>query len=212
MKNIVKAALVAGAIAAAGLGFAGHASAAPSVQTYGGTKGDHDANAYALELMTDGLSSTTNAQAVTIAQAVCAKRTAGTTELAVTEQILAPHPDQFTLASDTVTRAEFHFCPERLANPDASPGGLTEFLAMMHGTQEGTTHLTYVMVPGGDTELVSLAKVACTADAQGLVGRDVAAKVRAAEPQIKFGQKDPKYLVDDPAIHLENNALSYVCP
>jgi hypothetical protein len=96
-----------------------------------------------------------------------------------------------------------------IANADS---GTDEFLAQMHGTNPGTTKITTVTVPGGDTELLSLAKVACAADAQGLVGRDVAAKVRAAEPQINFGQKDPKLIVDDPAIFLQNAALSYVCP
>ena len=90
--------------------------------------------------------------------------------------------------------------------------GTDEFLAQMHGTNPGTTKITTVTVPGGYTELLSLAKVACAADAQGLVGRDVAAKIRAAEPQIKFGRKDPALIVDDPAIFLQNAAFDYICP
>lgn len=68
--------------------------------------------------------------------------------------------------------------------------GNSEFLAAMHGREPGTTRMTVVTVPGGDTELVLLANVACAAyDKSG--GMAAIAAVKAAEPNVAFSTKDP---------------------
>lgn len=94
----------------------------------------------------------------------------------------------------------------------ADSGGTDEFLAQMHGTNPGTTRMTQVVVPGGDTELMSLGRQACADDAKGLIGRDVAAQLRTVEPNIRYARKDPALIVDDPAIFLQNAAFNYLCP
>ena len=66
------------------------------------------------------------------------------------------------------------------------------------------------MVPGGDTELVSLAEIACTTyEARG--GMAAIAAVRAAQPNITFRKKDPMLIPDAPTL-LENHAVNYYCP
>ena len=88
--------------------------------------------------------------------------------------------------------------------------GSREFLAAMHGQESGTTRMTVVTVPGGDGELVWLAKVACDAyDKSG--GLAAIAAVKAAEPNITFSKKDPRLILDAPTF-LENKALIYICP
>jgi hypothetical protein len=208
MTNIVKAALVAGAIAAAGLGFAGHASADNS-DSIVGTKGDHDAAAYAAQLKVDGLKDPTTASSQQMGQGICAKRASGTSELELINKLVQAQTPPI-LAVDTVTAAEFHFCPDQGMN--YSKSGTTTFLAAMHARQPGTTQITGISVPGADQELVALGKVACSAVAQNMIGHDLSAQLRKVEPDITFWRKDPMLAVDDPAIFLSNAATSYICP
>lgn len=83
----------------------------------------------------------------------------------------------------------------------------SDFLDAAHGWG-GVRNV--LVVPGGDTELVSLAKIACTTyEAKG--GMAAITAVRAAEPNITFGNKDPMLMLDAPT-KLENFAVTYYCP
>lgn len=84
----------------------------------------------------------------------------------------------------------------------------SDFLDAAHG--RGRVLYNQLVVPGGDAELVSLAKIACTTYAtQG--GMAAIAAVRAAQPTITFRNKDPMLIPDAPTL-LELHAVNHYCP
>jgi hypothetical protein len=78
-----------------------------------GYKGDHDANAYELELMADG-AIPTNGSVADLAQKVCKERAAGYSEKELMDRLENPSATHYGTkwSVDTVMGAEFHFCPE----------------------------------------------------------------------------------------------------
>jgi hypothetical protein len=113
MKNIVQAALVAGAIAAAGLGFAGNAHASTGTH---GDMDDHSASAYLLELQDLGIAGTAF-QAREMAVTICGERAEGVPEDTLIDGLKERHviggvPVTYTVAVGVVMGAEFHFCSD----------------------------------------------------------------------------------------------------
>lgn len=103
-KNIVRTAIVAGVIAAAGLGMSSSASAS----TYG-YEGDQDPAALALELWDAGASGTTGVDALSLADSVCKKRNSGVSESALIKAVSSKVGSSIAYVS--VVGAEYHFCP-----------------------------------------------------------------------------------------------------
>jgi hypothetical protein len=87
----------------------------------------------------------------------------------------------------------------------------SNFLDYAHGQGTGVVaDANILVVPGGDTELISLAKIACAAyDSQG--GQAAIAAVRAKQPNIAIRNKDPMLVLDAPTL-LEIRAVNYYCP
>ena len=87
---------------------------------------------------------------------------------------------------------------------EAHADNTSDFLDAAHGWG-GVRNV--LVVPGDDTELVSLAQIACTTyEAEG--GMAAIAAVRDAEPNITLGKKDPTLILDAPTL-LENFAVTY---
>jgi hypothetical protein len=91
-------------------------------------------------------------------------------------------------------------------------GDSSSFLAAAHGHGSGGLMQGYniLVVPGGDPELISLAKIACAAEAS-TTGPGGAAAVKAAEPNVTFANKDPMLTTDAPTL-LMMRALDSYCP
>jgi hypothetical protein len=103
--------LMIGGVVAGGLmlGAAGLVIAA-GVANAGGSRGDHNAHAYAAELRADGMSGTADS-AENLAAQVCLARTNGHTEQeAISYAETMPMPTK--MAVDVVMGAEWHFCPQ----------------------------------------------------------------------------------------------------